>query len=144
MNQQIRSFGISVHRLSSMLDHQSDALLNEKFGIGFSGFKIMVGLNKHQNLQQNEIARALGQTEASVSRQIRVLVDAGLVASMLDPENRRQHQTRLTPKGERVLGEAMAALEIHYSPLFERFSEHRLMQIQETLDEMIDILCTKN
>lgn len=139
--EQTRSLGISLHHLSAVLDRQSDILLNERFGLGFSQFKILMGVSKHNNLQQREIAEALGQTEASVSRQIRLLVDEGLIASTLDPENRRQHQTRLTPKGERILSEAMSALESHYQPMFASISEHRLKQLQETLDDMHQHIC---
>ncbi len=138
---QTRSLGISLHKVSAVLDRQSDQVLNEQFGIGFSQFKIMIGISKHDKFQQREIAAVLGQTEASVSRQVRVLVDQGLVASTLDPENRRQHNTRLTPKGERVLGEAMAALEQHYRPLFAHFSQSRLEALQQILTEMQDYLC---
>lgn len=75
------NLGYLLHHLGTALDRQSDLLLQDKFGLGFSQFKIMLALKQKDGVQQKQIAHTLGQTEASISRQIKLLVNMGLVSS---------------------------------------------------------------
>jgi DNA-binding MarR family transcriptional regulator len=136
-----RSLGYTLHRLGFVMDRQSDMLLQEKFGIGFSQFKIMIALLKHEGIQQREIAEFLGQTEASISRQIKAMSREGLILSRRDAANRRQRITSLTAKGGQVATSAIAALDAHFSPIFERLSESEQASLQQTLDRLMLHIC---
>ena len=118
------------------MDRQTDMLLQEKFQIGFSQFKILLALREQNAIQQQKIAIFLGQTEASISRQIKLLVNTGLVSSRKNPENKRQAITSLTPRGAHVIAQAVAALEAHYAPMFSQLSPAQL----EAFSKVIDIL----
>jgi DNA-binding MarR family transcriptional regulator len=137
-----RSLGYTLHHLSFVLDRQSDLLLQDKFNIGFSQFKIMMALLWHEGVQQSEIADFLGQTEASVSRQVKLLIDQGLVTSRLEPTNRRKRITRLSPEGERVANEAMTTLEMFHAPMFEKLTERQQSELREILEIMHDQACS--
>lgn len=137
-----RSLGYTLHHLSFVLDRQSDLLLQEKFGVGFSQFKIMMALLWHEGVQQSEIANFLGQTEASVSRQIKLLIDQGLVTSRIEPTNRRIRITCLSTQGGQLAREAMAALESFHAPMFEKLSEHQQASLQDILEIMHDQACS--
>ena len=137
-----RSLGYTLHHISFVLDRQSDLLLQDKFGVGFSQFKIMMALLWHEGVQQSEIADFLGQTEASVSRQVKLLVDQGLVASRTEPSNRRKRITCLSTTGEQLAREAMAALELFHAPMFEKLSEHQQAALQDILEIMHDQACS--
>lgn len=131
------SLGLLLHHLSLTLDRQSDSLLHDACGVGFSQFKIMMVLLEQRDVRQRDVAEALGQTEASVSRQIQTLVDEGLVWSVKDLRDRRQRITRLTTKGEKLALKATSVLERHYGPMFSRLSE----QDQEKLRSQIEYMC---
>src|SRR3989338_10421342 len=105
----IDNIGYLLHHLSFVLDRQSDQVLQEQLGIGFSQFKIMMVLRWNRGVQQKLIADNLGQTEASVSRQIKLLKNRGLLTRKPFAKNKREHITVLTTKGERLIE---AALEI--------------------------------
>lgn len=92
--------GYLLNHLAFVLSHQSDQVLHEQLGIGFSQYKIMMVLWWNPSIQQRQIADRLGQTEASISRQIKLLHDKSLLSTRISPENRRKHITALTFKGE--------------------------------------------
>lgn len=133
---QNHSLGFTLHHLSFMLDRQSDLFLQDRFGIGFSQFKVLMSLMRHTNVQQREIAEYLGQTESSVSRQIQTLVDDGLVSSRKDSNDHRQRVTQLTSQGEKIARTAMAELEKHYAPMFDTLSDRKQADLAEMLESM--------
>lgn len=132
------SLGLTLHHLSFMLDRQSDLFLQDRFGIGFSQFKILIALSHRPNVQQLEIAEFLGQTQSSVSRQIQVLVEGGLINSRRESNDRRQRVTQLTPKGEKLARVATAELENHFAPMFKTLSEKKQAELADMLDVMRD------
>lgn len=137
------SLGATLHQLSCMIDQQSETMLQQKFRIGFSQFKILSALLWRDNVRQREIADFLDQTEASISRQIGLMQDAGLVSSRRDAQNRRQRITSLTGKGAQVAKQAVAALEAHHAPMFQRLTLDQQAELQKTLEIMYDFMLTR-
>lgn len=136
------SLGLTLHHLSFMLDRQSDLFLLDRFRIGFSQFKILMSLLHHSDVLQRDIAEFLGQTESSVSRQIQILVDDGLINSHRDPNDHRQRVTKLTTKGEKLARKAIVELEKHFAPMFETLSQKKQSELAEMLDTLRDYVST--
>lgn len=116
------NIGYALHHLVFVLDRQSDTVLQERLGIGFSQFKILMVLQKHQNVQQRRIAEFLGQTEASVSRQIKLLEDKGYVEITVSASNRREHKIAPSTRGEQLAEQAMEVLNAYHAPVFANLS----------------------
>lgn len=133
--------GYLLHHLSFVLARQSDQVLQEQLGVGFSQFKILLILDKGIGVQQRDIAIKLGQTEASISRQIKLMQESGLITSEAAPNNRRQRITRLTPKGKRLTDKAMEILNSYHSPIFARLSAKQQEQMREALSLMHSAAC---
>lgn len=131
-----------IHHLGSSMDRQTDVLLQDKFNIGFSQFKILLALREQNAVNQLSIAKYLGQTEASVSRQIKLLIGMGLISSRKNPANRRQAITTLTPRGSHVITQATNALEIHYAPMFSQLSPAQLDAFSKVLDSLHVRICS--
>ena len=134
--------GYLLHHLSTLLARNSDQVLQEQLGIGFSQFKILLILEETNGVQQKYIAQKLGQTEASISRQIKSLSDIGMITSQVSPNNRREHITRLTPKGTKVTERSMNILNNFHAPVFSELSESQQMQLQELLGTIHDSMCS--
>jgi|SRR5690606_11427325 len=142
--QPINNLGYLLHHLSSVLDRQSDLLLQERLDIGFSQFKILLALKSGQHVQQKQIAERLGQTEASVSRQIKLLHEVGYLQSQPSSSDRRERITSLTAKGEALVDKAMKALNDYHAPVFERLSLSQQLALQNMLDMMHTQTCNEN
>ncbi len=133
--------GFLIQHIAFSLGRQNDQILQERLGVGFSQFKIMKVLERKPHIRQKQIAEALGQTEASVSRQIRLLQEKGLLQSTVSPQNRREHITTLTPKGVRFTEEAIRILANYYEPVFGRLTEKQQTQLVEGLQVLHESLC---
>lgn len=138
------NIGFLLQHLAFSLGRLNDQVLQERLGIGFSQFKLMMVLEKRPHIQQKQIAETLSQTEASISRQIRVLQEKGLLQTTVSPHNRREHITTLTPKGTRFTEEAIAILNNHYEPLFAQLTSKQQVQLGESLSVLHDHVCTMN
>jgi DNA-binding MarR family transcriptional regulator len=135
------NIGYLLQHLSGVLAKQSDQALQERLGIGFSQFKILRVLEHKPHIQQREIADWLGQTEASISRQIRVMHGKGLLQTTISPGNRREHITTPTAKGLRMAGEAMNVLNATHAGMFEALGEKQQEQLLQALVKMHQYAC---
>lgn len=135
------TIGYLLQHLSTTLARQSEQVLQERLGLGFSQFKILMALQWNPEVRQKQIADALGQTEASVSRQIKLMHDRALLATTVSPENRREHITTPTQKGIQLTEEALNVLNSYHSPMFELLSEKQREQLLEMLMIMHNFAC---
>lgn len=136
-----QNIGYMLHHLSAVLARNSDQVLQEQLGIGFSQFKILMIVQEASGVQQKVLAQKLGQTEASISRQIKLLTDEGLVMSQVSPSNRRQHLTYLTSRGSRVTEKAVDILNNYHAPVFARLSDKQQHLLQELLGDLHGAMC---
>src|ERR1700755_3521534 len=90
--------GYLLQHTATILMRQSDQVLQERLGIGMSQFRVLLMLQRNANSQQRKLAECLGQTEASISRQIKLLCEKSLLAVRVNPQSRREHIAVLTPK----------------------------------------------
>lgn len=111
-----------LHNLAALLARESDQILLERLGIGLSQYKILAAVEHNPRLQQRAIAVELGQTEASVSRQVKLLLQKGMITSRTNPANRREHLTELTTKGSRVTAAAHQSLANYHRSFSGRLS----------------------
>lgn len=134
--------GFLIQHLAFSLGRTNDQVLQEQLGIGFSQFKLMMVLQKMPHIQQKQIARALNQTEASISRQIKLLHEKNLLQTTVSPKNRREHITTLTAKGVRFTEEARRILNEYYQPMFAELSEKEQEQLLQHLSSLHNFICT--
>lgn len=137
------NIGYLLQRLAFLLARQSDQVLQEQLGIGFSQFKILMVLGWDPSYQQRNIADKLGQTEAGVSRQIKLLKERGLLTSQVNPENRREHITTPTLKGQRLTEKALEVLNSYHAPMFELLGDKQKERLLESLSIMHEYVCRK-
>lgn len=130
-----------IEHLSAILGKQSEQVLQEQLGIGLSQFKILMVLEWNPRVSQKHIADSLGQTEASISRQIKLLIGKNLLVSKRDPHNRRKHITAPTTLGMQLTEAASNILRRSFGPEFSGLGEDRLVQLIGNLQRLHAIVC---
>lgn len=130
-----------IEHLSAIIGKQSDQVLQEQLGIGLSQYKILMVLEWNPRVQQKSIALSLGQTEASVSRQIGLLTNKNLLISKRDPNNRRKHITSPTPLGMQITEAASNILRRNFGPEYAKLGDDQLMQLLAGLQQLHAIVC---
>lgn len=130
-----------LNHLAAVTGKQSDQVLREQLGIGLSQYRILMVLEWNPRIGQKSIADSLGQTEASISRQIKLLQQKGLLASRSDPNNRRKHITAPTPLGMQVTEAATNIQRRNFGPAFANLGDDKLQQLILTLQQLHKIVC---
>jgi DNA-binding MarR family transcriptional regulator len=130
-----------IYHLAAVTGKQSEQLLKEQLGIGLSQYKILMVLEWNPRVQQRSVADSLGQTEASVSRQIKFLKAKGLLSSQPDPRNRRKHITAPTPLGMQITEAATNIVRRSFGPEFASMGEDQLLQLIAGLQHLHRIVC---
>jgi DNA-binding MarR family transcriptional regulator len=128
------SISLLIQNVATLLAKQSDQVLQEQLGIGMAQFRILKIVQSNQRLLQRHIADALGQTEASISRQVKILHQKQLLQTQINPKNRREHITTLTAKGFQITEAAMNVLQAAQSPLVDGMTEKQQLELTKLLD----------
>lgn len=135
------NFGYLLQHLASVLGKQSDQLLQEQLGIGLSQYRILMVLDWNPRVTQNSIAMSLGQTEASISRQIKILEKRGFLAIKPDPMNKRKHIATPTPIGAQTTEAATALLRRSGSTQFAVLDDQQLVALTSSLQQLHKNVC---
>ncbi len=122
-----------LQRLSVFIERHTDQVLQERIGIGVAQFKVLQLLYGQPQIRQAHIAAALGQTEASISRQIKLLSQKGLLVSSVDSKNRREHIHELTPIGTKMTLAAAEVMQQTLQGVFAEMGEKQQKQLFELL-----------
>ena len=67
--------------------------------------------------------------------------DDGLLQTSINPQNRREHRTTLTLKGERLADDAKAVLNHYYAPVLATLSDDQKQQLTEILSSIHREVC---
>jgi len=129
-----------IQKIAMLLSRQNDFILTQNLGIGFSQFKLLMILRWQPNIKQKQIAQQLGQTEASISRQIKLMFNDGLLQSTLNPSNRREHITTLTTRGQRICDESIELMKTSYQPMISQLSKHQEVDLLKSLTVLNEYL----
>lgn len=140
----VNSLHYLLHHTATLLYRQSDQVLQERLGIGMSQYKLLVMLQEQPGGQQRYLAERLGQTEASVSRQIKLLLQKGMLAVKVNPDNRREHITAPTPKGVKITQVAKETLEEYHQPAFTGLSDKQRDHLAEVLHYLHTEYCKES
>lgn len=128
--------GFAFQKLAFTLLRRSDDLLQSKLSIGYAQYKLLEVLKEYPNSSQRFVAATLMQTEASISRQVKLMQKAGLLRVGTPSNNKRVRVISLSTKGDEVHARAAQILNDYHMPLFERLSPAQ----QETFGEALLVL----
>ena len=97
------------------LQHMAEELLLDQAGVGLSQARIMSGLSTAVARSQSHLASELNQTEANISRQLKVMKRHGLVNISKNKKDGRQRDVTLTSKGQNTYTKAEKVLKTQQS-----------------------------
>ncbi len=122
------------------LQQSADELLVSKNGVGLSQTRIMAALDKSIPYSQRRVAVELGQTEANVSRQLKVMKKLGLVNITKSKKDHRQRDVSLTPKGYRTYTKAEQILKHHEKGLLSTMNRSDSRDFQDKANGLLHLL----
>jgi DNA-binding MarR family transcriptional regulator len=126
-----------IHQLAFLLEKRADEALRTQVGIGFAQYKVLEAIGRNMLAKQNLIAELLDQTEASVSRQVKILEKKGFIIVGTVMNNRRAKELSLTEKGEESLGHCEEALDMAQSSIIGGLSYQEQQHFHELFARML-------
>jgi DNA-binding MarR family transcriptional regulator len=126
-----------IHKLAFLLEKRADDALKTQLGIGFAQYKVLEAINQNMLAKQNTIATLLDQTEASISRQIKILQKKGLITVTEVMGNKRAKELSLTRVGEDIVRQSEEALDIAQSQIVGGLSYQEERLFLELFDRML-------
>lgn len=126
-----------IHKLAFLLEKRADESLKKQTGIGFAQYKVLEAIGRNALAKQNMIAELLDQTEASISRQIKILERKGLIVVATVMGNKRARELTLTDKGENLLKECEEVLDLAQASIIGGLSYQEQRHFQELFERML-------
>ena len=127
-----------LHKLAFLFEKQADAVLHEHTDIGFAQYKVLEAIHQKSLAKQNVVAQMLNQTEASISRQVRILEKKGLININNIMGNVRARELSLSIVGEDVVRQASAALHELQTSMFSMLSVEEQKAFQDLFTRVVD------
>ena len=127
-----------VHTLAFLLEKQIDMRLKEQFELGFAQYKVLEAIGRNMHAKQNAVADMLDQTEASVSRQIRILQRKKLINVDAVMGNKRARELSLTEQGEQQLKLCQEIMDAAQKKVFGAMSLDEQQYFNTVFERLID------
>lgn len=125
-----------IQQLAATLSKQTDDLLVSELGLSHSQYRVLLALEWNPRAQQKTIAAYLNQTEASISRQIKLLTLGKFITITQDPANRRVHIIAVTPLGMQQTEAATAMIRRLYESTYGGIGAARLQSLTRELQAL--------
>lgn len=126
-----------IHKLAFLLEKRADEGLRTQLDIGFAQYKVLEAINQNMLARQNMVAEMLDQTEASISRQIKILQSKGLIKVAEVMGNKRARELSLTRVGEEIVRNAEDILDIAQAQIMGGLSYQEQRLLQELFERML-------
>lgn len=127
-----------IHKLAFLLEKQADESLRQNLDIGFAQYKVLEAINQNNLSKQNDIASMLDQTEASISRQIKILQKKGLIFVAGVMGNKRARELSLTEVGDEMVRQAEEVLDVTQAQIFGVLGYQEQQVFQELFERMLE------
>jgi DNA-binding MarR family transcriptional regulator len=111
-----------IARLATSLEREVENELKVSYGLTFSQFRVLNGLETLGEASQRELAQSLDVTPAVVTRQAEVLGARGLISQDSNPRSKREKLLKLSKKGEGAVLDARKTIADKQKLLLEPLS----------------------
>jgi DNA-binding MarR family transcriptional regulator len=145
-SKQIEATRDFVHEAHHLIDRiaQNNRIYEEScikfFGVTSSQGVTILSLPLSSTLKMNELSKAVGVDNSTMTRMVSQLVDKGLVERKAGDSDRRLVQIGLTPRGQKLHQELATALDKFYKDSLDQIPEKERAAIVESLVKVNDAI----
>jgi len=90
-------------------------------------------IQEQQPISQKDLAKKSLRDPASITRTLDLLQKKELIVRQSIPDNRRQYDLKLTPKGDKLINKNMKMVKEHRQRSIQDFTEDELNQLNRLL-----------
>jgi len=125
-----------MSRVQSKLNAQATRLLQREVGISLSQWRVITLVGNAGRARLSDLAHQSALDKGLMSRNLKVLVSAGLVDTQADKNDMRAQQLSLTPKGQEIFDRARPITQERQRKLTAALTEEELVVFNRALDKL--------
>lgn len=122
-----------ISRLHQKLNSQATKILAAKVGVTLNQWRMIAFIGGAKTVTASELVRYTAMDKGLVSRNVKSLVQDGLVTYSEDSKDSRIHLLRLTPKGTEVFNLALPTMRKRQRQLQSNLSDADVARFREIL-----------
>ncbi|GAF65500.1 putative transcriptional regulator [Bacillus sp. TS-2] len=126
--QQFVQFTASVHQVTN--DMTKEIRIENITSVQY---KILEFITVSQPVTLSEISECLHLSLPNSSRELKKLIQSQLCEKMIDPNDRRKFDIRLTEDGTELMNKVFQQLELKFNERINNLTESELKEIQEAI-----------
>ncbi|KYG28212.1 MarR family winged helix-turn-helix transcriptional regulator [Alkalihalobacillus trypoxylicola] len=126
--QQFVRFTASVHQVTN--DMTKEIRIENITSVQY---KILEFITVSQPVTLSEISECLHLSLPNSSRELKKLIQSQLCEKMIDPNDRRKFDIRLTEDGTELMNKVFQQLELKFNERINNLTESELKEIQEAI-----------
>ena len=134
-----------VRMLAHELKHYDDRLLDE-YNVTQEQSHTLGYIYRHkdQGITQNELLKTFKRKGSTVSSILKGLENKGLIYRMVDPEDSRRKNLKLTKEGTQLVESFVSIFDDIESILVKDFDENEKQQLKSLFERMLNNIKTEN
>lgn len=134
-----------ISRLHQKLNTQASKLLSETVGVTLNQWRMIAFIGGAKTVTASQLVKYSAMDKGLVSRNVKSLIEGGLVASSENSEDNRVHILSLTPEGQKVFDTALPMMRRRQENLRSKLSDddvanlRRMIELLELAAEDVEI-----
>ena len=129
--------GYRLSRASRTLQERLETQLNA-LGLSRLTWCVLSGVGLEGQATPSELADHIGVTRPVISRALKSMVEAGLIARTLSDKDGRGRNIAVTPAGMDLLDVCRPIVERHQSYFMDKLTAQQKSQLSDILDALMD------
>jgi DNA-binding MarR family transcriptional regulator len=113
-----RDFFFALQKSLFVFDKSAEHTLRQEKMLTLAQFHVLVTLSAMGTVSQQAVAEILQNTQASISRQVAILLRKKLINRVQNLKNKREYKLSCTPLGIAEVKHTMNTLDNHFETIF--------------------------
>ena len=123
-----------ISRLHQKLNTQASKILSETVGVTLNQWRMIAFIGGAETVTASKLVKYTAMDKGLVSRNVKSLIEGGLVASSVHTKDNRVHILSLTPNGQRVFDTALPMMRRRQENLRTQLSDDDVANLRRMLD----------
>ncbi|MEX0339240.1 MAG: MarR family winged helix-turn-helix transcriptional regulator [Arenibacterium sp.] len=125
-----------IARIQAKLNIQATRLLQETSGITLSQWRVIALVGAAGQTRLSRLAKEAALDKGLLSRNLKTLIEAGVVLSEVDDVDHRVQNLRLSTKGQSIFEKTLPVTRARQNRLREDISDEELQVFHRVLDKL--------
>ncbi len=138
-----RELFLMLQKSMFFFDKMADQVLKKETDISLAQFHVLMLIFMHTSTTQQAISSMMQNTQASVSRQVTILLGKKYITRIQNPKNRREYTLTSTPAGSVLVKKATRSLDTKFKEVFGIVSEKEKEKVIQIFSKIIQRVGTK-